>query len=138
MCIDNAIVLSKCARYGLLFSSLLLFLILSIHTIVDVYELLKGSPLEEKTLMRIATSVLNALDSFHSTNLSHCDIKPSNIMVKPDGEFIVIDLGGAVELGSTVKMTSQFYPLDASKDTVFCKFDLNCLAVTIKEAGKVK
>lgn len=70
--------------------------------------MLYGNPLEEATLMRIATSVLNALNTFHNANLSHSDIKPSNIMVKNDGEFIVIDLGAAVELGTAVKMASPF------------------------------
>lgn len=47
----------------------------------------------------------------------------------------MIDLGGAVPLGTRVQMSSPLYCLGAPKDYVTCKFDLNCLAVTIKEAG---
>jgi serine/threonine protein kinase len=85
--------------------------------------------------MRLATSVLHALEAFHSSNLSHCDIKPSNIMVDDEGDFVVIDLGGAVDFGRTVQMASPFYSLNAPKDAVSHRFDLNCLAVTIKESG---
>jgi hypothetical protein len=40
-----------------------------------------------------------------------------------------------VDFGRTVQMASPFYSLNAPKDAVSHRFDLNCLAVTIKESG---
>jgi hypothetical protein len=57
-------------------------------------------------------------------------------MVNHIGGFLLIDFGGCVEFGSTVQIATRFYCLDAPRDAVSSRFDLNCLAVTIKAADE--
>ncbi|MFT3735658.1 MAG: bifunctional serine/threonine-protein kinase/universal stress protein [Rhodocyclaceae bacterium] len=44
-------------------------------------------------LQRIGIAVAEALDSLHRRDIIHLDIKPSNIILRPDGRAALIDLG---------------------------------------------
>ncbi|MCC6154151.1 MAG: protein kinase [Candidatus Hydrogenedentes bacterium] len=45
--------------------------------------------------------VLSALDVVHKRGMAHLDLKPSNIMVTPDGRIILTDFGLARAVGAT-------------------------------------
>ncbi|MDG1478261.1 MAG: serine/threonine-protein kinase [Myxococcota bacterium] len=44
---------------------------------------------------RILIGVADALDYLHRQNILHCDIKPSNVLVQPNGSITLVDFGAA-------------------------------------------
>ncbi len=67
-----------------------------------VMELIEGAsllgridhaPLPVAEVVAIGIGVARALDDLHRQNVIHLDIKPSNIMRRPGGEFALIDYG---------------------------------------------
>jgi serine/threonine protein kinase len=72
-------------------------------------KLLRGS-LNERDTVQIATDVAAAISVLWSKRIVHRDIAPKNIMVKPDGHAVLIDLGGARHLdNSTLTATGFFF-----------------------------
>lgn len=58
-------------------------------------------PLDPHTALDILAQVASALDTAHAAGLIHRDVKPSNILVRPDGFAYLIDFGIARTLGQT-------------------------------------
>jgi len=54
---------------------------------------IERGPLGIKESLEIAIQVADALKASHARQLLHCDIKPSNIMITPDGLVKVLDFG---------------------------------------------
>ena len=50
-------------------------------------------PLEYDEVVSIAARVATAIDDLHRHNIIHLDIKPSNVLIRPDGQVILIDFG---------------------------------------------
>ncbi len=74
------------------------------------WEFIEGDPLDsrlsrgaltEREAVRIARDVTSAIAALWSKHIVHRDIAPKNIMIKPDGSAILIDLGGARHLDNT-------------------------------------
>ena len=74
------------------------------------WEFINGEPLDlrlsrgavtEKEAIRIARDVTSAIVALWVKHIVHRDIAPKNIMIKPDGSAILIDLGGARHLDTT-------------------------------------
>jgi serine/threonine protein kinase len=74
------------------------------------WEFIHGEPLDlrlsrgavtEKEAIRIARDVTSAIVALWGKHIVHRDIAPKNIMIKPDGSAILIDLGGARHLDTT-------------------------------------
>lgn len=63
-------------------------------------KLSKGA-LSEPECVRIARDVTSAVVVLWSRRIVHRDIAPKNIMVRPDGSAVLIDLGGARHLDNT-------------------------------------
>jgi len=62
-----------------------------------VKEYVPGQPFGEKPLSTHATRTLTeAVDTLHGAGYARLDIDPSNIIVTPDGNPVIIDLGFAV------------------------------------------
>ena len=45
--------------------------------------------------LRILIGVADALDHLHREGILHCDIKPSNVLVRPNGTITLVDFGAA-------------------------------------------
>jgi eukaryotic-like serine/threonine-protein kinase len=63
-------------------------------------------PLEEA--LRIAKQICDALEAAHEKGITHRDLKPGNIKIKPDGTVKVLDFGLAkVDAGSAVSQSEN-------------------------------
>ena len=56
-------------------------------------DFVKSSPLDLKSILDIAVQVVSALQTAHSANIIHRDIKPDNIMIRADGLAKILDFG---------------------------------------------
>ncbi|HEV3202175.1 MAG TPA: bifunctional serine/threonine-protein kinase/formylglycine-generating enzyme family protein [Bryobacteraceae bacterium] len=61
-----------------------------------------GQPQDPKTAVSIVTQVADALDYAHSEGIVHRDVKPANILVRPDGKAKITDFGIAHIASQTV------------------------------------
>ena len=70
----------------------------------SLYNIVKGKhggPLRVPDAARYFLKVLEGLNAAHEAGLIHRDIKASNLMVTPDGEAKILDLGLAKAMGGT-------------------------------------
>jgi len=56
-------------------------------------EVLSQSQLSLGEVMEVVIQIVSALSAAHGAHLVHCDIKPENVMVRPDGYVKVLDFG---------------------------------------------
>jgi serine/threonine-protein kinase len=64
-----------------------------------------GQTLDQKTALSILGQVADALDYAHSEGIVHRDVKPANILVRPDGKAKITDFGIAHIASQTVTRT---------------------------------
>jgi len=50
-------------------------------------------PLDAETLATLGEAVARALHSLHRQNACHLDLKPANVLIKPDGTAVLLDFG---------------------------------------------
>lgn len=60
---------------------------------VTLEKLLQSGTLEKKQAKIIFKGVLSALNELHKNGIVHRDVKPSNIIIKPDGTPVLVDFG---------------------------------------------
>ena len=76
------------------------------YVIMDLIEgepltaLLGRGPVRESAAVRIATGIAGALQAAHARDLVHRDIKPDNIIVRPDGTAALVDFGLAARISA--------------------------------------
>jgi serine/threonine protein kinase len=116
----------------------------------DVRELIKGYNKErtympQSQVLRIIRDIAFALDYAHAEGVIHRDVKPSNIMVTPDGQAILMDFGLALTstegtIGTTFGSVHYIAPEQAvSSARAVPQSDLYSLGVVLFEmlTGKV-
>lgn len=97
--------------------------------------------------LRIVKDIARALAHAHANNIIHCDIKPHNILVAPDGQVKVADFGIARAIssntmsfsGDIVGSVHYFSPEQAKGLSITPKSDIYSLGVVFYEllAGKL-
>lgn len=91
--------------------------------------------------LRIAKDIASALSHAHANNLVHCDIKPHNILMMPDGSAKVADFGIARAVtestmtysGNVVGSVHYFSPEQARGTKVTPKSDVYSLGIVLYE-----
>jgi serine/threonine-protein kinase len=91
-----------------------------------VMELFDGLALDNRPPLTLPETIhtfvqtANALHAMHTRRLVHCDLKPNNILLGPDGTVKVIDLGQACPIG-TIKKRIQGTPDYIAPEQVKCQ-----------------
>jgi serine/threonine-protein kinase len=91
--------------------------------------------------LHIAGDIARALSHAHANNLVHCDIKPHNILMMPDGSAKVADFGIARAVtestmtytGNIVGSVHYFSPEQAKGTMITPKSDVYALGVVLYE-----
>jgi serine/threonine protein kinase/WD40 repeat protein len=66
---------------------------------------LKSGPMDVTEAVEIVTQIASALVAAHSAGVIHRDLKPTNIMIRPDGYVKVIDFGLAKSIFGNSEMS---------------------------------
>jgi hypothetical protein len=64
-------------------------------------DCIRSGPLDAERLQVVATQLLDALFVVHAHHLVHCDVKPSNLMLTPQGRLLLMDFG--ISMGSQLR-----------------------------------
>lgn len=54
-----------------------------------------GAPADPSRVLRVFRSLAEGLRALHALGIRHCDLKPANVMVQPNDEVKILDLGGS-------------------------------------------
>ncbi|MBN1658498.1 MAG: protein kinase [Anaerolineae bacterium] len=71
------------------------------------HELEGKGPLPLKRIVEIVRALGSALDYAHSQGLTHRDVKPSNVMIDPEGHVTLMDFGIVKAAADRVQLTTE-------------------------------
>jgi predicted Ser/Thr protein kinase len=98
-------------------------------------------PFDAAALRDVAAQVLTVLAYLHKLGVIHRDIKPDNLILRPNGEVVLVDFGSARRLegsrtfGSTLVGTFGYMPTEQLGGTVDATSDLYALGATLLHAA---
>ena len=62
---------------------------------VSLAKLIGSGPQPPEEVARVGAAIADALQSVHTCNVVHLDLKPENVMLRPSGEAVLLDFGFA-------------------------------------------
>lgn len=68
--------------------------------------LLVGKIRDEKEIWKIIRDISNGLSYLHHRNIVHQDIKPQNILIDDDGNYLISDYGESLRIRSTLRQNT--------------------------------
>jgi serine/threonine protein kinase len=63
-----------------------------------------------KIIGKLISQISEALEALHAIGYCHMDIKPSNIAIDNEGNFVLIDLGSVAPIGEPTESTDLYLP----------------------------
>jgi serine/threonine protein kinase/Tfp pilus assembly protein PilF len=69
------------------------FLAMELITGVTLSEKLDRGPLPDQQILSLGAQIAEGLNAAHEKGVVHCDLKPGNVMVMPNGHAKVLDFG---------------------------------------------
>ncbi|MFE5299009.1 protein kinase [Streptomyces sp. NPDC056632] len=73
----------------------------------SLYERLAEGPMPVPEVVTLGRQVLSALRAAHAAGIQHRDVKPANVLLRPDGSAVLTDFGIAVFDEATSRLTSS-------------------------------
>lgn len=73
-------------------------------TLLD-YMISLGRPLNDSELYNAFSQILDTIAYLHQNQIIHLDIKPENIMIRPDGQIKILDMGISAKLNDQKQRT---------------------------------
>lgn len=67
----------------------------------------RGHRLDGADALRLAMALADALAAIHERGLVHGDVKPANVMIRGDGEPVLMDFGAATEAGAALAVAGS-------------------------------
>ncbi|MFD7787903.1 serine/threonine-protein kinase [Streptomyces nojiriensis] len=67
----------------------------------SLYDRLESGPMPPAEVVRLGLDVLSALRAAHAEGILHRDVKPANVLLRPDGSAVLTDFGIAALHDST-------------------------------------
>ncbi|MEV7418340.1 serine/threonine-protein kinase [Streptomyces sp. NPDC089919] len=67
----------------------------------SLHDRLQHGPLPVSEVLRIGLDVLSALRAAHAAGVQHRDVKPANVLMRPNGSAVLTDFGIAALRGTT-------------------------------------
>ncbi len=67
----------------------------------SLYDRLESGPMPPADVVRLGLDVLSALRAAHAEGILHRDVKPANVLLRPDGSAVLTDFGIAALHDST-------------------------------------
>jgi len=59
----------------------------------SLHEFANRAPLKPEEVSRLGAAIATALHDLHRQDVIHLDIKPSNVIIRPDGSAVLVDFG---------------------------------------------
>ncbi|MFJ8228718.1 serine/threonine-protein kinase [Streptomyces sp. NPDC094448] len=78
------------------------WLVMELVTGGSLADLLARGPLDPAAAARLGREILAALGAAHAAGIQHRDVKPANVLLRPDGRPVLTDFGIAAIRESTV------------------------------------
>ncbi|MFF6772092.1 serine/threonine-protein kinase [Streptomyces sp. NPDC012637] len=72
----------------------------------SLYDRLAEGPMTAAEAATLGRQVLSALRAAHAAGIQHRDVKPANVLLRPDGGAVLTDFGIAAFNGATSRLTS--------------------------------
>lgn len=86
------------------------FIVMELVDGITLQKLAAQGPLDEAKALDIIYQAAQAMDEAHSSGLVHADLKPSNLMVEPQGAVRILDFGLAAH--ADMQATTSMAQLD--------------------------
>jgi serine/threonine protein kinase/tetratricopeptide (TPR) repeat protein len=69
------------------------FLVMEFITGTTLSRKLRSGPLSSHEVLKFSMQIAHGLAAAHEQGVAHCDLKPGNVMVKPNGDVKLLDFG---------------------------------------------
>lgn len=94
----------------------------------------ENRPWTEERVIDVATQLMNVLKYIHSQGYIFCDLKPSNIMIQPNGRIMLIDFGAVQSQSDPSHIslgTKGFAAPEQYTEKFDCRVDIYAFGITL-------